>query len=160
MWAGETISSLHTSETTQLPVKQTSWHHSPEAAEWAPRLGLREGLQVVSPHLLHLGLASPCELHMPGHQRGSCTYRGVALGKPDVVWGISSLQIRVVAPCALLMPLSSTRTCAPGPGKLASWTQMLGNLAGGATTHLKQAPCQLLCDQQTTTSSAAAAQVL
>lgn len=46
------------------------------------------------------------------------------------------------------------------PREACFWTQMLGNLAGGATTHLKQAPCQLLCDQQTTTSSAAAAQVL
>lgn len=40
----------------------------------------------------------------------SSEIRGVAVRKQDVVCGISSLQIRVEAPCASLVPLSSTRT--------------------------------------------------
>lgn len=43
----------------------------------------------------------------------SSEIRGVAIAKQDLVCGISSLQIWVVAPCAWLMPLSSIRTCVP-----------------------------------------------
>lgn len=151
-------------------MKQTRWHYSPEAAEWIPRLGLREELPAASAPFVPFGTGfsqQPCELRtvsvgLPapcqgaerlGPARSSCrghgcrtehtaeaaqglgshrsttcschpqplssgspssAIRAVSTGKQDVVCGISSLQIRLVAPCALLMPVSSTRrTCVP-----------------------------------------------
>lgn len=99
MWAAVArLLSPHTSGTTQLPVQQTSWPHSPEAAECSPRLGLREELQAAS--------APTCSIWdwlLPAAL-------GVPNGQPGAVSHLPGL--REAQPCPLLLPRTEHKPAA------------------------------------------------